>query len=252
MPKIAGVAYNRGVARIVCVPLKGIIASLYPIVWLTQRVSRILQRGEPALIAPEEEVQQMAALSAEEGSILPDEASLVKNVLQLDNVRAKDIMTPRTVVFAVADNLNVRQFTEKAPDKLYSRIPIYDAKDPENWTGVIRSQDILARLANDEFDALLKDFARPIGFVPEVIHGHKLLKEFLKRGAHILGVVDEYGSIVGVVTLEDIMESLIGAEILDETDHIADLQVAARANAKRKFPQIKSPRKLQETDEQET
>jgi CBS domain containing-hemolysin-like protein len=233
----------------VCFPLKGMIASLYPIVWLTQRISRLLQPGEPALIAPEEEVQQMAALSAEEGSILPVEASLVKNVLQLDDLQAKDIMTPRTVVFAVADNLTVQQFTEKAPDKLYSRIPIYDAKNPENWNGVVRSQDILARLANDEFDVLLKDFAKPIGFVPEVIHGHRLLKEFLKRGAHILGVVDEYGSIVRIVTLEDIMESLIGAEIIDETDRVTDLQEAAREYANRKFPQIKSSRKLQETDE---
>ena len=235
LPKIAGVAYARQVAGFVSVPLNAAVAALHPVVWLTEKVSRLLRGGQRTLFAPEAEVAQMAAVSAEEGSILPEEADLVGNVLRLDDVLAKDIMTPRTVVLAFPANTTLRQFRDRPHEKLYSRIPLYAPENPENWIGVVRSQDVLTRLSSDEFDLVLEDICRPIHFVPEQTHGHRLLTEFLTRKIHFLGVVDEYGTIMGVVTLEDIMESLVGSEIVDETDTTADLQKDARDRASRRF-----------------
>lgn len=234
-PKIAGVAYNRSIAPVVSKPLNRVISCLRPIVWVTQRVSSLLGQDKPKLFAPEEDVHYMAALSAEEGSILPFEAHLVTQVLRLDEVKTKHIMTPRTVTLSAPADMTVEAFLDNAPKKLFSRIPIYAADDPENWIGIVRSQDILAHVAQDDFDTELQDLSHKLRFVPEAMRGHTLLSEFLKTRAHMVGVVDEYGSVVGIVTLEDIMESLIGKEIMDETDTVTDLQAAAREKGQRRL-----------------
>ncbi|HEX9729321.1 MAG TPA: hemolysin family protein [Gemmatimonadales bacterium] len=228
LPKVAGVAYNRTVARVTAVPLKGAMVGLYPLVWLSQRATRVVQRSGSHPVASEEEVGHMVDLSAEEGSILPLEAELVRNVLALNDVTARDIMTPRTVVFKVAANTTVGQLSAQALRLAYSRIPVYDPNDPENWHGVVLRRNLLARLAGDEFDVTIGSMCRAIHFVPETIAGHQLLAEFLKRREHLFGVVDEYGAVVGIVTLEDVLEALIGSEIVDETDAIVDMQEAAR------------------------
>jgi len=238
MPKIAGVAFNRPVATLLSRPLHGLITAMYPLVWLSQRFAAVFRRGGPVRIAPEEEVWHFAAISAEEGSILPFEAELVRNVLQLNDVTARDIMTPRTVVVKLPANLTVKELAAEAGDLPHSRIPIYAAKDPDNWTGVVLRRNILAHLAADRFDVPLEAFARPISFVPDTMPGHLLLNEFLKRRQHLLGVVDESGVIVGVVTLEDVLESLIGKEIVDETDLHPDMQEVARKQAAERFRQL--------------
>lgn len=235
LPKIAGVAYAKQIAAFVSVPWNAAVVALHPVVWLTEKISRVLKRGRLTFFAPEDEVAQMAVVSAEEGSILPEEAGLVGNVLRLDDICAKDIMTPRTVVLALPARTTLRDFRNRTFEKVYSRIPLYAPDDSENWVGVVRSQDVLTRLANNELDVALQDICRPIHFVPEQTHGHHLLTEFLTRQVHLLGVVDEYGSIVGIITLEDIMESLVGVEIMDETDKTADLQKKARDRASRRF-----------------
>lgn len=235
MPKIAGVAYNRSVAPVVSRPLNHVITCLRPVVWVTQKLSSLLSRGKPPLFAPEEEVQHMAALSAEEGSILPVEAHLVTQVLRLNEVRAKSIMTPRTVTLSAPADVTVADFLARAPKKLFSRIPIYAPDDPEKWIGIVRSQDILAHVARDEFNVVLKSISHKLHFVPKATRGHTLLNTFLEQRAHMVCVVDEYGSVVGIVTLEDVVESLIGKEILDETDTITDLQTIARKKGRQRL-----------------
>ncbi len=228
LPKVAGVAYNRGIARAASIPLNAAVTLLFPLVWLTQRVSVILRHRQPPPIAPEEEVRQLAVLSANEGSILKFESELVKNVLGLDQIRAKDIMTPRTVVFSLSSGDTVRDVAPKVAEEKYARIPVFAADDPEDWRGVVLRADILVCLANDEFDRSVGSLAKPIAFVPEAMPAHILLGEFIRKQQHLLGVVDEYGGVVGIVCLEDVLESLIGQEIVDETDVVVDLQEVAR------------------------
>ncbi len=227
MPKIAGVTYRRPVAKAVSLPLDLAIRALHPLVWLSRQAARMLRADEKEAQASEEEVYQIAALSAEEGSILPVEAELIKNVLRLNEVKARDIMTPRTVVFQLAAELTVGDVAGSIA-VAHSRIPVHAGDDPEKLAGWVLRNDILARLAEGELDVTLSELAKPLRFVPDAAPGHRLLNEFLKRRSHILAVVDEYGGMSGIVTLEDVLESLLGEEIVDETDAIVDLQVEAR------------------------
>jgi CBS domain containing-hemolysin-like protein len=226
MPKVVGVTKARAVSRLTAVPVYVLVRALWPVVWLTQRFANVMTKGrEP--VAPESEVHRLAELSAEEGSILPEEAALVKNVLRLDRIRTRDIMTPRTVVFKQPDNVTVQDIASHAWTLPHARIPVHDAKEPDNWTGQVLRRDILACLGRDEFDVSLASLAKPLGFVHDMLPAHDLLNIFLAHRRHLLGVIDEFANIVGIVTLEDVLEELIGKEIVDETDKVVDMRDVA-------------------------
>lgn len=176
-------------------------------------------------------------MSAEEGSILPLEARLVQNVLRLDDVKAVDILTPRSVVFKLAADATIGEVRESVKQWKQSRIPLYEGEDAENWIGLVLARDIWTCLAQDQFDRKLRTLMRPLYFVPETAKGHDLLAEFLKKRCHLFGVLDEYGGIEGVVSLEDVIESLIGEEIVDEYDTAADMQEHARRRHRKKMEQ---------------
>jgi CBS domain containing-hemolysin-like protein len=231
IPKVAGVAFSRPIARALSHPLDAVIKGLFPLVWLSQRVARVFQPNEAPQIASEEEVWHFAAISAEEGSILPSEAELIKNVLQLNDVAAKDIMTPRTVVTRTASRTTVGELRDVAPAWQHTRVPVFDSDDPEKWIGFVLKDDVVGQLAADQFDAAAETLCKPLHFVPESAPGHLLLNEFIKQRQQIFGVVDEYGGLAGIVTLEDVIESLIGKEIVDETDLADDMQALARRGA---------------------
>lgn len=235
IPKIIGVVYSRPVSRALAAPWAWIIRAIYPLIWIVEVIARVLKPNDPVLSAPEEEVEQMAKLSAEEGSILDYEAELVKNVLRLDKIRARQIMTPRPVVLKFPDNLTLKEAFERVDEWTYSRIPLYAADDPETWTGFVLSSDILAEVAKDQFNKTLGSVAKPLFFVSEKLQGHLLLKSFLKRRTHLFGVMDEYGDLTGIVTLEDVLESVIGEEIVDEVDIVADMQEVARRRKREQF-----------------
>ena len=227
IPKVAGVVYNRHVATAIAAPWAVTVKILFPLIWLTQHVSRFLKPDE-SVIAPEEEVHHFAMLSAEEGSIMQHEAEMVSNVLRLDQVKTRDVMTPRPVVFKLASDTTLGQLSRKITEWNHTRVPIFDPNDPDSWKGFVFARDVLAGLAADRFDSTLEQFCKPLFFVSEDTPGHVLLRTFLKRRTHLFGVVDTYGDITGIVTLEDVLESLIGEEIVDETDSAVDMQEVAR------------------------
>lgn len=233
-PKILGVVYNRPVARMVALPWRATIALLTPIVWLVEHASRWVKPSGQVFAAPEEEVMQLAQISADEGSISADEASMVRNVLALDDLTAHEVMTPRTVVFRLPATMTLGQVSEHVDEWYHSRIPIYDPTDTDRWTGLVRAADVLAELARGRLDMRLEELSRPLHFVPEGTHGHLLLHRFIEERTHLFGVVDEFGGMAGVVTLEDVFESLIGREIVDEVDEVADLREVARRRGRRK------------------
>ena len=214
-------------ARAIAIPWAAGIAMLFPVIWLIEKLSRVLKPGH-TLSAPEDEVHQLAMISAEEGSIMPYEAVLVRNVLHLDKVTTRDIMTPRPVVMKLASDMTLADVFEKTKEFTYSRIPVYDCEDPEMWKGVVFSRDILSALAKDQFETKVEALCSPIYFVSEKTPGHVLLKSFLKRRTHLFGVSDEYGDITGIVTLEDVIESMLGEEIVDEVDSAVDMQEVAQ------------------------
>ena len=234
IPKIVGVNHSRTVSRLVAIPLNGLVNILWPAVWLTQRLTKEM-RGIQEAVAPESEVHLIADLSAEEGSILPEEAVLVQNVLKLDEIKTRDIMTPRTVVFNRSESTKVSEISKEAWALPHARIPIHDASDVDHWTGVVLRRDILAALARDAFDVTLESLARPLFVVPDTLQGNLLLQSFLRNRRHLFGVADEYGHMIGIVTLEDVLEELIGEEIVDETDRAVDMREVAMEQRDRKF-----------------
>jgi CBS domain containing-hemolysin-like protein len=233
IPKTVGVIYSRGVAKAVALPWAAVVRLFYPLIWLVEHLTELYVPEEPELSAPEEEVEQLAMLSAREGSILPLEAQLVRNVLRLNDVKASSILTPRSVVFKLSADMTIGQARQSVKEWSVSRIPVYAGDDPENWVGMVLARDILTYMAQDQFDTRLQSLVRPLYFVPETAKGHDLLSEFLKKRSHLFGVLDEYGGIEGVVSLEDVLESLIGQEIVDESDTAADLQEQARRRYQR-------------------
>ncbi len=234
IPKVAGVVYARPVAKLIAQPWAITIKLLSPVIWLTQLVSNLL-KPKVSFLAPEEEVHHFAMLSAEEGSIMQHEAEMVSNVLRLDQLTAKELMTPRPVVFKLSTETTLGEIADTVGDWSHSRVPVYDADDPESWIGFVLARDVLASLASDRFDAPITDLCKPLFFVTEETLGHVLLHSFLKRRTHLFGVVDDYGDITGIVTLEDVLESLIGEEIVDESDVAVNMQVVARRRKKERF-----------------
>lgn len=224
MPKVLGVAYNRQIARALAKPLEVGVVALYPLVWLIEKTSSIVRPQSPPPVAPEEEVQTMAAISAEEGSILPHEADLVQHVLNLDRVTAAEIMTPRSVVVTLPEDLTLRRTAQLPMQWNFSRIPIYDPNRPDRWTGFVLSRDVLAAVAQGQFELRIGALAKPLHFVREATPAHVLLDNFLRRRTHLFGVLGPNNKVVGIVTLEDVLESLVGAEIVDEFDCVVDMR----------------------------
>ena len=233
-PKILGVVYSRPIARAVALPWRAAIAVLSPLVWIVGRVSEWLKPSGQVFAAPEEEVMQLAQISAEEGSISGEEAAMVRNVLALNDLLAKDVMTPRTVVFRLPSDLTLSEADEQVVAWTHSRIPIFDPDEPDRWTGLVRATDILSGLADGRKDDPLSEISLPLPLVADTTPGHILLNRFIAERTHLFGVLDEFGGMAGVVSLEDVVESLIGQEIVDEVDQAADMREVARRRAMRR------------------
>lgn len=228
VPKVLGVTYNRPMAVLMAYPLTIVILAVYPLVFLAQSVSRRLRKGEEQPEAPEEEVNAMASISADEGSILPIEKDMISNVLNLNEVTAGDIMTPRPVVFRKASDTTLRDVGADTLGWSFSRVPLHQPEDEDELVGFVLRRDVFSAIAEGRLDGTLGDFQRPIRFVPKAMPGHVLLNEFIKARQHLFAVVDEWGGLAGVVSLEDILEHVIGKEIVDEFDTVVDMQEAAR------------------------
>jgi CBS domain containing-hemolysin-like protein len=239
IPKVVGVVHNRSAATLVARPWNLSIKLLFPLIWLTQHVARLLKPSDP-VIASEEEVHHFAMMSAEEGSIMQHEADMVTNVLHLDRVKTRELMTPRPVVFKLASGTTLGDLSHGVTEWNHSRVPVYDARDPDTWKGFVFARDVLAALAADRHDATIDQFCKPLFFVTEDTPGHVLLRTFLKRRTHLFGVVDGYGGISGIVTLEDVLESLIGEEIVDESDSAVDMQEVARRRKKEIYREMEA------------
>ncbi|MBW1636771.1 MAG: HlyC/CorC family transporter [Deltaproteobacteria bacterium] len=228
LPKTIGVTYAYKLAPVVTYPLQWMVFILKPIVWLCRSITRLLpQKKEDSISA--EEIQTIAALSLESGDIEEDEEEVIKNIIELKNRRVRQVMTPRTVTFSLDEDITVEKaMTMVTRLSSHSRIPIFK-EEPNNVTGMIMRKDILQAAAEGKRNLKLSNYIRPVHFVPETAPLNKVLADFFERRQHLFVVVDEYGTVTGILSMEDILEEIVGREIVDESDKTKDMRELARS-----------------------
>ena len=169
----------------------------------------------------------MARLGQRTGAIDRDESRIMQNILSLKRKTVRDVMTPRTVVFALNADLTVDQAQNETGIWTHSRIPVYD-NEFEDIVGVVLRRDAFKAHAEDQGSTVLTNLMRPVHFVAESFTLDRVLKTFLERRQHLFAVIDEYGGLAGIVTLEDVLEEILGREIVDEFDPVTDMRELAR------------------------
>ena len=233
VPKSLGVQYGPRLVPLLVWPLQLMIWLVWPISRACRSMMRALaSNSEDQHLPTEEEVLAMSAMAASGGNLSKREATWVRNALQLDDVSARDLMTPRTVVEWVSADDTVQQVRAMDPLPRASRLPVVEGEDTDRIIGMVFRRDLLEGDLSDELrDKTMRELAVQMDFVPEAMKGPRLLAMFLRRRRHMSAVIDEYGGFEGIVTLEDVIECLLGAEIVDEHDEHQDLQELARARA---------------------
>lgn len=227
IPKTIGALYWRALAVPIAHIVKLMIVCMLPLVWISELITRLISgRGEQDVVT-REEVAAMAAISAADGQLHSDETRILKNLFRFRSLTVHDIMTPRTVILAFSQDTTVGDVLGRRPQLPVSRIPIYD-QTIDNVTGFVLKDEVLLEQANDRPQTPLVELRRPLKTVPATMKLGQLFDVLLDQRAHLALVVDEFGGTDGLVTLEDLMETLLGAEIVDEADTTEDMQHLAR------------------------
>ncbi len=232
IPKTLGAVYWKQILPFAAYAIHILVITLYPMVWLFQRLTNLLAPSEREPTVTRSELEILARVSTEEGALQKGESLILHNLLTLDGVQVQDIMTPRTVLFMLEEDDTVRDVVAKHKVMSYSRIPIYK-ETPDDITSFVLRYDLLKAAAEDRLEVPMRSLARPIQSVPETLTVARALEKFMTEQEHIFLVFDEYGGTAGIITLEDAVESLLGAEITDESDPVADMQELARRRMSR-------------------
>lgn len=227
IPKTIGAKYWRKLAIPSAGILMGMIYFSWPLVLISKWITRFLSGSDTENSVSREEITAMASIGTQEGVFEKSEEKVIQNLIRLRSINVRTIMTPRTVMVAASQYLLLTEFFKNKDYLSISRIPIYDT-DLDSITGYVLKYDVLEKLADDKFELKLKDIKREMLVTFENFTIPKLFEQLLEKKEHIALVVDEYGGVEGIVTLEDIFETLFGLEITDETDRQIDMQKLAR------------------------
>jgi CBS domain containing-hemolysin-like protein len=192
-------------------------------------ITKLLSDDEDRPTFSREEFSAMADRGAQEGIIEKEESDILKNLVRFSSLRVKDIMTPRVVVVMFNEEEVVSDVFDKHDELRFSRLPVYGEKE-DDITGYVLKNDLLINLAQDKDSVKLQELKRDILILPETISLQSLFEQLLENQEHIAVGVDEYGGFSGIVTMEDVVETLLGMEIVDEIDKNEDMQKLARKN----------------------
>jgi CBS domain containing-hemolysin-like protein len=227
IPKTLGASYNKQLAHLTVTLLKAIVFITYPIVLVSSYITKLISSNSTELSTSREEIAAMASIGREEGLFSENENKIIQNLLRLKNIRVSDIMTPRVVVASANEELLLSDFMKDKDNLKFSRIPVYQGSY-ENINGYVFRQEVFENLAEDQHNLRVKDIKRSMLFVPDNLVLFTVWEKLVESKEHMALVVDEYGSMRGVVTMEDIIETLLGIEIIDEKDTIVDMQKYAK------------------------
>ncbi len=227
IPKTIGARYWRSLSRITYFTIKSMIILTYPLVLTSALITKAFSNNSKEQTTSREEIAALASIGADEGLFSDKENKIIQNILKLKNLKVTDIMTPRVVLAVADENLPLTDFLKNKDYLKFSRIPVY-AEKKENITGYVFRQIVFEHLAEYKHNLKLKDIKREILVVPDTMVLFSLWEKLLENKEHIALIVDEYGGLDGIVTMEDIIETLLGLEIVDEKDTITDMQKFAR------------------------
>lgn len=227
IPKNVGVLYRPNLQPVLIFPLVWICALMAPISRVVGFIVRNTLRPINKAADGDEEILLLAEKSAKEGTLTSNERDMINNALSLDELLINEIMTPRTVVQVFDGQESVASLLEKHKDIPFARIPIYE-EQTENISGIVRRRDILSAIADDNGGILIKELANEAIFVPDNAAASDALQTFLKYHQQLAIAVDEFGSMSGVITMEDVIEHIIGQEIFEDDDPAIDMRELAR------------------------
>lgn len=235
IPKTLGATFWRQLASPSTAVLKVLVIILYPFVWISQIITKIIkgknyQKGK----VTRADFSAMAEISSQEGALQEGEYRYIRNILRFRQVKVQDIMTPRNVMMAFPEDMPLEEVDRQLSEKSFSRIPVY--KDThDNITGMVLKDEVLKKLADDEHHLTLRDLRRDVSRIQEDQSVTELFKVFTEKKEHIAIALEEYGGTAGVVTMEDVIETLLGMEIVDEMDTVQDMQAYAREQAQERI-----------------
>jgi CBS domain containing-hemolysin-like protein len=228
IPKTIGARFWRRLVLTSGRIIQAMIILTYPLVILGAYLTRILSKEEKEISVSREEISAMANLGEEEGIFEEKENRIIQNLIRLRGVKVSEIMTPRVVVALADEEMSLEEFLRSKEFLYFSRIPVF-AGNRESVSGYVLRQAVFEKLAEKKRTLKLKDIRREIVFVHEHMNILSLWEKLLEEKEHIALIVDEYGGLAGIATMEDIIETILGLEIVDESDHITDMQNYAQS-----------------------
>ncbi len=229
IPKTVGERYSDQIALVIARPVAGLTRILTPLVWCIEKITTPLTAGGNSFTTDEAEIKLLAKMGQEAGTIEDDEFEMLRKIFDLNDMTAADLMTPRVVMTYLNGNLTLAEAKEDILTSPHSRI-IVIGETLDQVTGVVLKTDLLAGVIEGKLDQFISHFAYEVHFVLGRKRANQLLSIFQQTRQHLAVVVDEYGGVSGVVTLEDVLEVLTG-QLVDETDTVVDLQEFARKNS---------------------
>ena len=227
IPKTIGTSYWRSLAIPASVIINAMIFISFPLVWILEHMQRLISSHSTQVSVSREDISAMVSVATEEEVIEKDEKTMIQNLLKLDEVTAHEVMTPSTVVEMAEGQMTIREFYDSA-DLTHSRILVYDDDNDDYVVGYALRQDVLEKMAEDKFSTTVREITRPILSFPEDEPLGNIWEKLLAKKEHISVIIDEYGTFRGIVTLEDVIETMLGQEIVDETDEVVDMQEYAK------------------------
>lgn len=237
LPKIIGATYWKELAPAAAYVIQAMIFLVYPIVKISQSIGRLFGRPDNQIVTREEMIMT-AEIGVGDGTLHKKESAIIKNLLMLNSMYVSDIMTPRSVIFALEASQTVEEVTEKHRPIRFSRIPVYD-ETMDNIIGMTLRYKVLEASSNDQHGLSIRALTTPIQSVPERTTVASVIDLFVKMKEHMALAVDEYGIVTGLVTLEDAIETLLGVEIVDEFDQITDMRQYALEQWQQRKNQIR-------------
>ncbi|WP_218354531.1 CNNM domain-containing protein [Alteromonas lipotrueiana] len=234
IPKTLGATFWRALAPATAYFLKYLTILLYPFVKMSEMLTRSFKEESPLRGLSRSELHAMTELSGQEGQLAQQEAALMQSLLGMHELKVKDAMTHRTAMFSICENTTVEEFFHRHEKIEYSRIPVYEEDDSESISGFVLRSDLLVAQAKGEGQRTLKELSMAMVTVLSSMSLPSILNQFLQKRIHMLLVVDEYGGLEGIVTLEDLLENLLGVDIIDEKDTTVSMRRFAHMMARRR------------------